>query len=918
MKKSCLIFIFLFCFSVVFTAEIPTVSGKGSIRNDLPPEVKPPTTIFKTANIKSPFPTNKWFNSVLCSKYSINLYSYPQVFKCNLQEDQSRGLLIAYPEIKYYGNIINYGSNEDNPAKADIYANKIKVAAYSKIENGAYINCTSANLDNYSDFSTTIKWEDKSDNSKWIKATIGQGFIFSYFEVSDNIYPALEVPHDWTHGTDTGNFYHIYTDTNTEIQNYETFCTNDRILIRLYCGDKDTFYGIFAPKGTRFCQANTADNRHRIFLDMSNVTGNKYFSIALLPAASLDEAGKDFEECYKYAYNFVTETKADWKVKTDASSIHTTTNFNFTTTKKRTDIENQRDGTIFCLYPHQYKNSSNLNVYASSASAFANTLRGDLKICCGSSFITEVQFKGIVPFFNYNISQDAKIKISNALQNDKNLSFDPTKEDQKNTYFYGKNLAKIANLISVADNLSDESIKNELIQKVKNELVDWFTYSSGKTSKYFAYDTFWGGLIGIYDGFGTENYNDHNFHYGYFVYASAMLAMYDTAFAKDYGDIVELLIKDFANTKIGDKSFPYMRNFDFYESHCWANGMGGADDRGIDLESSSEAMNAWAAVYMWGLATQQQKYIDLGIYLYTNEYEAIKNYFFDVDKSNIIKENSDYTHISLGILFAGSASYDELWWKKDVQYGARQYQGIQLLPMTASMLYVGYDSSYAQAFYNQDNFGWNDIWTRFYSIFNNNASSAWDLFLAHHNPGGEIDDGGTATYTYHFIDFFRQNGNLETKYTSNFPAYLVTNKNDTPVFNAYNYTNTVQDVKFYDNSGYLGYMKVLPKSFMSTTKLLNEKNQTELLIFPVPYKPGSKSMYDGDGITFLGLPDGSNIKIFNIAGELVYEKTIQNADKKFLWNVRNNSGNKIASGIYVYYIISSDGTKYKGKLAIER
>jgi hypothetical protein len=105
---------------------------------------------------------------------------------------------------------------------------------------------------------------------------------------------------------------------------------------------------------------------------------------------------------------------------------------------------------------------------------------------------------------------------------------------------------------------------------------------------------------------------------------------------------------------------------------------------------------------------------------------------------------------------------------------------------------------------------------------------------------------------------------------------------------------------------------------MSTTKLLDEKDQTELLIFPVPYKPGSNSMYGGDGITFLGLSDGSNIKIFNVAGELVYEKTIQNADKKFLWDVRNNSGKKIASGVYVYYITTSDGKKLKGKLAIER
>ena len=72
-----------------------------------------------------------------------------------------------------------------------------------------------------------------------------------------------------------------------------------------------------------------------------------------------------------------------------------------------------------------------------------------------------------------------------------------------------------------------------------------------------------------------------------------------------------------------------MRNYDFYESHSWANGMGGQDDRGIDQESSSEAMNTWSAVYLWGLITQNKEIENLGIYLYSNEYQAIKYYYFD-------------------------------------------------------------------------------------------------------------------------------------------------------------------------------------------------------------------------------------------------------------------------------------------------
>ncbi|WP_413853290.1 glycosyl hydrolase [Candidatus Ruminimicrobium bovinum] len=941
MRKFFSALILFFCFSICFSAEVPTVTGKGSIRKDLPPGVTPPEIQFKTNNIKNPFPTNKWFNSILFScydsnfaninPYSFKMYTYPQVFKCT-----NVGMLIMYPKTSYTPDIINYGSGETS---ADNYANTLELAISTTTSNGYSIKFSSTVLDGYSDFSSTMMWQGEGEYSdKYIKATIGQGFVFSYFEFSDKTYPSINFPYSWDNPGNTwyeGNYWHIGdsgyepgytlydTDGNSIPANLLSYGdeNTDKLLLKVHLKNKDVYYGIFVPKGTIFSQDSSFIANPtgwyvpwiRIAIDLPK--NKNYMSVALLPSTTIEEAIEDMKVYYKYAYNFVTKTKAVHDTKLNSNNIYSTTEFNITTTKKRTDVANQQNGTIFCLFPHQYN-----NIYNSPAQygtkTFQNTLRGNLKIYTGSSFSTKTGFNGIVPFFNYNISQEAKNKITQSLKKDKTISPDDTYE--KNTYYYGKNIARIANLITVADNMADEQTKNELIHKVKNELIDWFTYNSGEELKYFSYDKIWGGLIGIYDGFGTRNYNDHHFHYGYFIYAAAIIAMYDENFAKDYGSVVNLLIQDIANTERNNRSFPYMRCFDFYESHSWANGMGGADDRGIDIESSSEAMNAWAAIYMWGLATKNTEYINLGIYLYSNEYQAIKNYFFDTgEEKNILK--NEYSHICLGILFAGSASYNELWWKQFVKYGARQYQGIQLLPMTASMLYVGYDSNYAQSFYNQDNFGWNDIWTRFYSIFNNNASSAWDIFSAHHTGTDEIDDGGTETYTYHFIDFFRQNGNVQSNYTSNFPAYLVTKKNDTTTYTAYNYTDTVQNIKFYNGSNYEGYVKVLPKSFISTTKLLNENTQTELLVFPVPYKPGSNTMYDsGDGITFLGLKEGSNIKIFNVSGELVYEKSIENNEKKFIWNAKNNSGNKIASGVYIYYITSADGTKHKGKLAIER
>jgi flagellar hook assembly protein FlgD len=83
--------------------------------------------------------------------------------------------------------------------------------------------------------------------------------------------------------------------------------------------------------------------------------------------------------------------------------------------------------------------------------------------------------------------------------------------------------------------------------------------------------------------------------------------------------------------------------------------------------------------------------------------------------------------------------------------------------------------------------------------------------------------------------------------------------------------------------------------------------------YPNPYKP---SKHANSGITFAGLKRGAEIKIFNIAGELVFEAKTP-ADGAFVWNASNSSGNQAASGVYIYHI-KSGGKTYKGKVAVER
>ena len=92
---------------------------------------------------------------------------------------------------------------------------------------------------------------------------------------------------------------------------------------------------------------------------------------------------------------------------------------------------------------------------------------------------------------------------------------------------------------------------------------------------------------------------------------------------------------------------------------------------------------------------------------------------------------------------------------------------------------------------------------------------------------------------------------------------------------------------------------------------------SELVVYPVPYRPGSGTRYDNpQGIVFAHIPDYLEIKIFNIAGELVFNETVNPTGGRYIWKATNNQGEKVASGIYLYILRDSSGNKKTGKLAI--
>lgn len=81
------------------------------------------------------------------------------------------------------------------------------------------------------------------------------------------------------------------------------------------------------------------------------------------------------------------------------------------------------------------------------------------------------------------------------------------------------------------DNLGRPDLVTPVITYLKTSINYWFQSSSSTVP---AYDTAWGGIVNkagatnVFVDFGNGYYNDHHFHYGYFLHVAAVIAKFDS------------------------------------------------------------------------------------------------------------------------------------------------------------------------------------------------------------------------------------------------------------------------------------------------------------------------------------------------------------------------------------------------------
>jgi len=529
-------------------------------------------------------------------------------------------------------------------------------------------------------------------------------------------------------------------------------------------------YGLFGPAGSTW-----SGLKQRAFVNHKG--GKAYFSLAVLP----DNRPATLKLFRRYAHNHVIDTKVAWRYAPEKGVVETTFTF------KTKAYEGSGRGTLFALYPHQWTAAKHdqkllLHGYAS--------VRGPMKLAAGEGFTTVMRFPGVLPALPGTGRCD-RGRLGKYLAEAAARPF----KDAGDTYWQGKALGAIGNLIPVAEQIGDKALAGRLRKTLKGRLEDWFTAPGKrpKTDRYFHYDKLWGTLIGQRTSYGSGgSLNDHHFHYGYFIRAAAEIARTDPAWsaADAWGGMVSILVRDIAAGR-RDAEFPRLRCFDPYAGHSWASGNARFAD-GNNQESSSEAMNAWTGIILWAQATGDSELRDLGIYLYTTELAAINAYWFDVEDRFFPK---GYTQSCAALVWGGKTDY-ATWFSGEPEH----IHGIILLPIQSGSLYLGLYPKYVRR--NLAHLAavrGSNRWKHWHAIlWMYEALGDANKAMRRFDAAAQKTDLHARPYAYHWIGNLQALGHVDRTITADCPTAIAFVRNGKRTYVAYNMTARAVQVRFSD------------------------------------------------------------------------------------------------------------------------
>lgn len=711
------------------------------------------------------------------------------------------------------------------------------------------MNASKTTVSDYSDWTVTMDWNDGTHN---FQATAGIAMPFLYFTKKTTDEAQVTV----TSGTVT-------------IDNELLIITNAK---------NGADFAVYAPAGSTWTQNGGVYT--------STLNGKNYWSMAFLPltAPNVTTVANEYK---KYAYVFPTTTTSSFTYNENTAVVRT--DFNVTTDVK----EGTETNMLLGLLPHQWANLAT-NSPAPDKYNYA-TVRGEMKTLAGNSFSVENKFHGILPTLPYvdNYSTGftptaLKEKIT-AIEND-------ALETWTDSYNEGQVMNRLIQTARIADEMGNTVARDKMLATIKERLEDWLKADSGEVAFLFYYNTTWSALLGYPAGHGQDsNINDHHFHWGYFIHAASFLEQYQPGWAAQWGDMINLLVRDAASTDRNDTLFPYLRNFSPYAGHCWANGFA-TFPQGNDQESTSESMQFNSSLIHWGEVTGNKAIRDLGIYLYTTEQTAIDEYWLDTKERNF-PVNQQYSLVSR---VWGNSIDNGTFWTSDI---AASY-GIEMYPIHGGSFYLGQDTAYVTKLWNEikANTGitsnqvnpnlWHDIMWEYLAFID--PAKAIEMYNS--NPNRELKFGVSDAQTYHWLHAMNALGRVDATITADNPIAAAFTQNGITTYVAHNYSDTPLTVTFST-----GYQLEVPAHKMVTSKDIKIKGVLTAS-FQQAYVNGSVNL---DVVASEGIPT----KVEFMDGTVVLGS---DTTAPFTWNAAN-----LTLGMHSFYAKVYEGEAFNTTNSVE-
>jgi endoglucanase Acf2 len=625
-------------------AQEPVAVGKGSYASFPPPrlvvdrkrnaalvEETEKRKLYLVADDGRPIPSNKWYQNLLFQQYGTGLWAMPHKVDATAE-----GIEIFYP------------------TKPDGGGERM-IADFPLVVTGKGFKPVDSRVKTWTDW--TVAFRMFESDRRYFDVTLGEGMPAVWCEFT-GVQPIIALgghPGKGSRGKRPAKFFDLAG------KPAQLPMTADALGIS-YQGRA---YGVFAPDGTMFTAAGEG---------ITVQFGGKgaFLVLCALPAE------KDLAMFHQYAFAVPRDTRLSWHYDRRAGTI--------TTTWKviAEPLKGTGKSVLQGWLPHHWR--ENTSKLAFNGIQYT-TIRGPMKCAAGEEFTLSYPFNGVLPNLPppkpagaYDAQRVKTLLAEHFAQSKRALGAD--------TYWGGKDLERYAQAAFIAVQTKDPAFA-PIVAKLRAALENWLTYTPGEKERFFAYYPRRKGLVGFNVSYGSEHFTDHHFHYGYFVYTAGLLSQLQPGFAAEFGDMARLVAKEYANYDRTDKRFPFLRTFDIWRGHSFADGNGFPD--GNNQESTGEAVNSWAGMVLLGEALGDPDLTAAGVMGYAFESRANVEYWFD-PHGDVFP--AAYPHKACGMIWCNGIVWGT-WFTADPAW----IYGIQWIPSAPHMAFYDRDRAFIKKTY---------------------------------------------------------------------------------------------------------------------------------------------------------------------------------------------------------------------------